>query len=171
MAAASQTAVDFKDLPEAEYRKIIAKPIVPACDMVPSEMSNEATEIITMAVDKYVTNGPRPASRDSAEGLPPSAPPPPARPARPSVCVCVCVCVFDCLRARFVVPFSCTYCSPPRAGNYEAMSKMIKEAMDKKYGPQWHCAIGEGFGFDITYQQPNMIYVYYGKIGILLYKC
>ena len=49
--------------------------------------------------------------------------------------------------------------------------KMIKEAMDKKYGPQWHCAIGEGFGFDITYQQPNMIYVYYGKIGILLYKC
>ena len=51
------------------------------------------------------------------------------------------------------------------------MSKMIKEAMDKKYGPQWHCAIGEGFGFDVTYQQPNMIYVYYGKIGILLFKC
>ena len=32
-------------------------------------------------------------------------------------------------------------------------------------------AIGEGFGFDVTYQQPNMIYVYYGKIGILLFKC
>ena len=95
MAAASQTAVDFKDLPEAEYRKIIAKPIVPACDMVPSEMSNEATEIITMAVDKYVTNGPRPASGDSAEGLPPRAPPPPARPARP-VCVCVRVCLIAC---------------------------------------------------------------------------
>ena len=42
--------------------------------------------------------------------------------------------------------------------------------MDRKYGPQWHCAIGEGFGFDVTYQQPNMIYVYYG-IGILLFKC
>ena len=53
----------------------------------------------------------------------------------------------------------------------QAAAKVIKEAMDKKYGPQWHCAIGEGFGFDITYQQPNMIYVYYGKIGILLYKC
>ena len=39
-----------------------AKPIVHACDMVPSEMSNEATEIITMAVDKYVTNG---ATRDA----------------------------------------------------------------------------------------------------------
>ncbi|KAH8093045.1 hypothetical protein JL720_5220 [Aureococcus anophagefferens] len=112
MAAAQ--AIDFKDLPDAEYRKIIgacaarrpARPRArrgrgvhgrgvqrvsraaqrnPSCtrDMVPSEMSNEATEIITMAVDKYVTNG-----------------------------------------------------------NYEAMSKMIKEAMDKKYGPQWHCAIG-----------------------------
>ena len=43
--------------------------------------------------------------------------------------------------------------------------------MDKKFGAMWHCAIGEGFGFDITYQQRNMIYVYYGKIGILLFKC
>ena len=56
-------------------------------------------------------------------------------------------------------------------GNYEAMCKIVKETMDRKYGPQWHCAIGEGFGFDVTYQQPNMIYVYYGKIGILLFKC
>jgi dynein light chain 4 len=51
------------------------------------------------------------------------------------------------------------------------MAKIIKETMDRKYGPQWHCAIGEGFGFDVTYQQPNMIYVYYGKVGILLFKC
>lgn len=54
MAAAQ--AIDFKELPDAEYRKIIAKPIVHACDMVPSEMANESTEIITMAVDKYATN-------------------------------------------------------------------------------------------------------------------
>ena len=44
-----------------------AKPIVHACDMVPSEMSNEATEIITMAVDKYVTNG---ATRDAPTARP-----------------------------------------------------------------------------------------------------
>ena len=35
--------------------------------MVPSEMSNEATEIITMAVDKYVTNG---ATRDAPTARP-----------------------------------------------------------------------------------------------------
>lgn len=101
----------FNELSESEMRKITAKPIVKACDLVPQEMSSDAIEIIQMAVDKYVNSG-----------------------------------------------------------NYEAMSKAIKETMDKKYGPQWHCAIGEGFGFDVTYQQPNMIYVFYGKVGILLYK-
>ena len=43
--------------------------------------------------------------------------------------------------------------------NFEAAAKLIKDTMDKKFGAVWHCAIGEGFGFDITYQQRNMIYV------------
>jgi hypothetical protein len=43
--------------------------------------------------------------------------------------------------------------------------------MDKKFGAAWHCVIGEGFGFEITYQAKNMVYVYYGQIGILAYKC
>ena len=110
--SAAEVGGPKQELSDAELRKIMAKPITVGCDMVPAEMSAEASEIVTMAVDKYASTS-----------------------------------------------------------NYEAMSKLIKEAMDKKYGPQWHCAIGEGFGFDVTYQQPNMIYVYYGKIGILLYKC
>eukprot|EP01033_Poteriospumella_lacustris_P018433 gene18433-13260_t len=55
--------------------------------------------------------------------------------------------------------------------NYEASAQLIKATLDKKFGAAWHCAIGEGFGFDITYQAKNMIYVYYGSIGILCYKC
>ena len=55
--------------------------------------------------------------------------------------------------------------------NYEAAAQSIKVQMDKKFGAAWHCAIGEGFGFDITYQAKNMIYVYYGFIGVLAYKC
>lgn len=55
--------------------------------------------------------------------------------------------------------------------NYEASAQMIKMSMDKKFGAAWHCAIGEGFGFDITFQAKNMIYVYYGTIGILAFKC
>lgn len=53
----------------------------------------------------------------------------------------------------------------------QAAAQLIKNSMDKKFGAYWHCAIGEGFGFDITYQQRNMIYVFYGSIGVLTYKC
>lgn len=53
----------------------------------------------------------------------------------------------------------------------KAAAQLIKATLDKKFGAAWHCAIGEGFGFDITYQAKNMIYVYYGTIGVLCYKC
>lgn len=55
--------------------------------------------------------------------------------------------------------------------NYEAAAQLIKSTMDKKFGAAWHCAIGEGFGFDITYQQRNMVYIFYGQVGVLVYKC
>ena len=29
--------------------------------------------------------------------------------------------------------------------NYSLGAKMVKEAMDKKFGAGWHCVIGEGF--------------------------
>ena len=53
----------------------------------------------------------------------------------------------------------------------QAAAQLIKSTMDKKFGAAWHCAIGEGFGFEITYQAKSMIYVYYGTLGILAYKC
>jgi Dynein light chain type 1 len=53
----------------------------------------------------------------------------------------------------------------------QAAAQLIKHSLDKKFGASWHCAIGEGFGFEITYQQRNMIYVYYGQLGVLAYKC
>jgi len=31
----------------------------------------------------------------------------------------------------------------------QAAAKVIKEAMDKKYGGPWHCICGEGFGFSV----------------------
>ena len=47
----------FKDLSEAEYQKVVGKPVVQSCDMVPAEQANEALEIISMAVDKHVPTG------------------------------------------------------------------------------------------------------------------
>jgi len=55
---------------------------------------------------------------------------------------------------------------------FEAASRAVKEQMDRKFGPTWHCIIGEGFGFDVTHHAKYLLYAFYqGKIGILLYKC
>ena len=43
------------------------------------------------------------------------------------------------------------------SANYEAACRFIKEMMDKRFGPSWHVAIGEGFGFKITHQQHQML--------------
>jgi hypothetical protein len=49
---------------------------------------------------------------------------------------------------------------------------MIKENLDKRYGATWHCVIGEGFGFEITYEARQMLYMQYQeKLAILVYKC
>lgn len=57
-------------------------------------------------------------------------------------------------------------------GNYEAAARQIKESMDKKFGPTWHCIVGEGYAFDVTHHMGQMVHVYYqGNVAILLYKC
>lgn len=55
--------------------------------------------------------------------------------------------------------------------NYEQAAKHTKEQMDKKYGPSWHCVIGEGFGFEITYEQKHLMYMFHkGHIAIVIFK-
>jgi dynein light chain 4 len=34
----------------------------------------------------------------------------------------------------------------------EAGCKFVKDAMDRQYGPSWHCVMGEGYSFDVTRQ-------------------
>ncbi|CAD2219491.1 dynein light chain 4, axonemal [Angomonas deanei] len=55
--------------------------------------------------------------------------------------------------------------------NYEQAAKYAKEQMDKKYGPCWHCVIGEGFGFEITYELKHLMYMFHkGYIAIVIFK-
>ena len=50
--------------------------------------------------------------------------------------------------------------------------KLIKEWMDRQFGPNWHCIIGEGYSFDITRMQNSTALFYYsGKYAVLLFKC
>eukprot|EP00239_Pterosperma_sp_CCMP1384_P011228 CAMPEP_0197861132 /NCGR_PEP_ID=MMETSP1438-20131217/37006_1 /TAXON_ID=1461541 /ORGANISM="Pterosperma sp., Strain CCMP1384" /LENGTH=107 /DNA_ID=CAMNT_0043478219 /DNA_START=287 /DNA_END=607 /DNA_ORIENTATION=+ len=46
--------------------------------------------------------------------------------------------------------------------NLEKATQMIKEGMDKKFGAPWHCIIGEGFSFEITYEVKNLLYLFTG---------
>ena len=47
----------------------------------------------------------------------------------------------------------------------------MKEALEKKFGPTWNVCVGEGFGYDVTYNAKHCLLVYYGeKLGILLFK-
>ncbi len=50
-------------------------------------------------------------------------------------------------------------------------AQMIKESMDKKFGPTWHVAMGEGYGFDVSYNTKNLVYLFYQGLGILVFKC
>ena len=34
--------------------------------------------------------------------------------------------------------------------NAENACRLVKEALDKKFGPSWQCIIGEGFAYDVT---------------------
>ena len=55
--------------------------------------------------------------------------------------------------------------------NYENAAKAIKIQMDKKYGKSWHCIIGEGYGFSITHEAKNLLYLYFnGNLAVLVFK-
>ncbi|PSN44669.1 Dynein light chain 4 [Blattella germanica] len=58
------------------------------------------------------------------------------------------------------------------AANNEMAARMIKETMDKKFGPSWHTVVGEGFGFEISYECKNLLYMFFGgNLAICIWKC
>lgn len=53
----------------------------------------------------------------------------------------------------------------------EKAAQIVKESMDKKFGPTWHCMIGESMAFDISYQERALFYGYAnGNLAVLLFK-
>ncbi|XP_028842889.1 dynein, axonemal, light chain 4a [Denticeps clupeoides] len=58
------------------------------------------------------------------------------------------------------------------ATNNERAAKMIKEYMDKKFGSSWHVVIGESFGFEVTHEVRNLLYMFYGgSLAVCVWKC
>jgi len=58
------------------------------------------------------------------------------------------------------------------AANNENAAKMIKESMDKKFGSSWHAVVGEGYGFEVTHETKNLLYMFFGgNMAICVWKC
>ncbi|KER24325.1 dynein light chain type 1 [Opisthorchis viverrini] len=54
----------------------------------------------------------------------------------------------------------------------EAAARFVKENVDKKFGSAWHVLIGEDFGFEITHEVNNLLYMFSGgNLAILVWKC
>jgi len=66
----------------------------------------------------------------------------------------------------------CNNACDSHAANNELCAKNIKEVLDKKFGPSWHVIVGEGFGFEISYETKKMFYMFSaGCSAVCVWKC
>jgi len=66
----------------------------------------------------------------------------------------------------------CVSACEKHATNNESAAKMIKESLDKKFGPSWHVVVGEGFGFEVSYEMKNLMYMFFaGNLAVCVWKC
>lgn len=43
--------------------------------------------------------------------------------------------------------------------------------MDKRAGSSWHVVVGEGFGYEVTHEMRNLLFMYFaGNLGVLVWK-
>nr|VZI32965.1 unnamed protein product [Spirometra erinaceieuropaei] len=70
-----------------------------------------------------------------------------------------------------VVEYCVTACEKYPADNRSA-AQCLKDELDKKCGTTWHVVVGEGYGFEVTYELNSLLYMYFGgNLGILAWKC
>ena len=50
------------------------------------------------------------------------------------------------------------------------IAKFIKESLDKKYGPCWHCIVGQEFRLQCSHVAKTFMFFYVGKVAICVYQ-
>lgn len=50
------------------------------------------------------------------------------------------------------------------------IAEIIKTEFDTMYLPTWHCIVGRGMGSYVTHQSKCFIFMYWGEVGILLWR-
>jgi len=53
----------------------------------------------------------------------------------------------------------------------ESIAAAIKTQLDSRLSPTWHVIAGECYGFELDYDADGLIYVFYGSLAILAWKC
>lgn len=51
------------------------------------------------------------------------------------------------------------------------IAQEIKKNLDERLGATWHIVVGESFSFDVEFESDHLLYVFYGSLGILAWKC
>ena len=50
------------------------------------------------------------------------------------------------------------------------IAEIIKSEFDTMYLPTWHCIVGRGLGAYVSHQSKCFIFMYWGEVGILLWR-
>ena len=53
----------------------------------------------------------------------------------------------------------------------KVISGHIKRRCDEKFGPTWHCIVGEDFKAAIGHESKHFFYATLGKTNVLVYRC
>ncbi|XP_034950332.1 dynein light chain 4, axonemal-like [Chelonus insularis] len=65
----------------------------------------------------------------------------------------------------------CVTATEKYVNNHEHAAKMIKETLDRKFGPPFQVIVGESYGFSIIYQEKTLLYMFTGgNIAILIWR-
>ena len=74
--------------------------------------------------------------------------------------------------SNFKVLEICVNACEKHTSNNESSAKLIKESLDKKFGQAWHVVVGEGFGFEVSYELKNLMYMFFaGNLAVCAWKC
>ena len=46
----------------------------------------------------------------------------------------------------------------------------IKEEMDRRFSPSWHCVVGKGFSSAVTYKNRHFLFIYIMNKAIMIFK-
>ncbi|CAD5219770.1 unnamed protein product [Bursaphelenchus okinawaensis] len=58
-----------------------------------------------------------------------------------------------------------------RCGADKDVAAYLKDSLENRFGPTWHCVVGKSFGSRVSFEPGNFILMRYGGTSILIFRC